>query len=138
MISEYKAILFYDGDCGLCSRSIRFLMKRDRYGWLHYAPIQGETAASMLNESLRENPSTIVYLRRAQSGENEILLKSEAVLQALIDIRSHWRWLAASAHYLPKSWRDSAYDWIARNRLRFFGNESCALANETAQARLLK
>ncbi len=132
-----RAILFYDGDCGLCNRSVRFLIKRDRIDWLRYAPIQGETAATKLDAELRENLSTVIYLRETPDGEEETLLKSDAALNAVIDIRSHWRWLAYPARCLPRGWRDRVYDWVAQNRHRFFGNARCTLPTEEEQARLL-
>ena len=39
-----QPVVLYDGTCGLCHRSVRWLMKRDRRR-LWYAPLQGETFA---------------------------------------------------------------------------------------------
>jgi predicted DCC family thiol-disulfide oxidoreductase YuxK len=41
-----QPVVLYDGTCGLCHRSVRWLMKRDRRR-LWYAPLQGETAAAL-------------------------------------------------------------------------------------------
>lgn len=133
------AILFYDGECGLCSRSVRFLLKRDRADALKFAPIQGETAKMYLSPTLREQLSTVIYHRPSPSaeGSSQSLLRSEAILSALIDTGSAWRWPARIARWLPPAWRDVAYNWVARNRHRFFPKGSCALPNPDEQAKLL-
>ena len=38
-------IVFYDGDCGLCDRFVRWMLRRDRGHHYRFAPLQGETAA---------------------------------------------------------------------------------------------
>ncbi len=44
--------VLYDGECGLCHRSVKFLLKRDRHQ-LWYAPLQGETAARSARSTRR-------------------------------------------------------------------------------------
>ena len=39
-------VVLYDGECGLCHRSVKFLLARDRKQ-LWYAPLQGETAQKL-------------------------------------------------------------------------------------------
>lgn len=131
--------LFYDGDCGLCIRSVRFLLKRDRADALQFAPLQGETARQYLPSTLREQRSTVIYRRPDASGDNgeQRLLRSEAVLCALIDSGSVWRWPAQVIRLFPQTWRDAAYNWIARNRHRFFPKGSCALPTSEESAKLL-
>jgi predicted DCC family thiol-disulfide oxidoreductase YuxK len=43
-----RHVVFYDGVCGLCDRSVQFLLARDRERVLHFAPLQGSTAAAVL------------------------------------------------------------------------------------------
>jgi len=112
-------------------------MQRDDQALLHFAPIQGETAAHCLEPSLRETLSTAIYQRPVGDGHSEILLRSEAVLCAIIDIRSHWRWFAYPARWIPRSWRDVVYNWVARNRHRFFAQDACELPTPDEQARVL-
>lgn len=133
MNAKNRPILFYDGDCGLCSRSVRFLMRRDRSGALYYAPLQGETAARRLNEKLRESLSTIVYRR----ADGTTLIRSNAVLQALIDTGSRWRFFARPALRVPRRWRDGIYNWIAARRKLFFRKGACPLPSPEERRQLL-
>lgn len=136
---QRSGILFYDGDCGLCSRSVRFLLKRDRADALKFAPLQGETARKYLPTALREQLSTVIYYRPGASSETggQRLLRSEAVLCALIDSGSVWRWPARALRLFPQTWRDAAYEWVARNRHRFFPKGSCGLPTSEERAKLL-
>lgn len=130
---DRQSILFYDGDCGLCNRSVRFLMKRDRARRLRFAPLQGETARNRLEPELRESLSTIVYHR----ADASMLTRSDAVLRALIDARSGWRFLARAALVIPRGWRDGIYNRVAKNRHRFFPKNDCPLPTEEERERLL-
>lgn len=98
-------------------------MRRDRWGALYFAPLQGETSAKKLPPELRETLSSVVYQRR----DGERMLRSDAVLQALIDIGSRWRWLARLALKIPRSWRDGVYNWVAARRKKFFSKGACPL-----------
>lgn len=108
-------------------------MQRDRPGFLYYAPLQGETATARLGAERRESLSTVVY----QRSNGDVLLRSDAVLHALIDIDSSWRFLARPALLIPSSWRDRIYDWIAARRKKFFSKGSCPLPSPEESRQIL-
>ena len=136
--SERSRILFYDGDCGLCAQSVRFLLGIDRHMRLSFAPLQGETALDLLPANLRDaqSLSTVVY-RCSDSDEQSLFLRSEAVARALIDVGGLWGFLGRFLRLIPTPLRDWAYNLIAKNRLKFFPNGACALPKEQARERLL-
>ena len=43
-----RPVLLYDGECGLCNRLVRLLLRSDRAGRLNYAPLQSEPAQAYL------------------------------------------------------------------------------------------
>ncbi|MCD6051631.1 MAG: hypothetical protein K0Q55_3040, partial [Verrucomicrobia bacterium] len=47
-VAGAKALVLFDGDCGLCQRSVRFLLAEDRAKAFSFAPLQGATAAPIL------------------------------------------------------------------------------------------
>ena len=108
-------------------------MRRDQSGTLFVAPIQGDTAKRQLDAELRESLATVVY----QRPEGEVLLRSDAVLQALVDIGSRWRFLARPALWIPRRWRDGVYNWVAARRKKFFGNDACSLPSAEESERIL-
>ena len=66
-------LVFYDGPCGLCSRAVRWLARRDRRRALAFAPLQGEegapyrAAAGMRGEV--DVPDTVVVVERTGGAE---------------------------------------------------------------------
>lgn len=131
------AIVFFDGDCGLCSVSVRFLIKRDSHQHLYFAPLQGIAAQAILPQQYRESLRTMVYQRVTADGQPTLLVRSDAVLLALIDTGSAWRYLAQIVRLLPLSLRDWVYDRIADNRKIFFKSVACKLPSKDAHARIL-
>lgn len=132
MSEQKNKIIFYDGDCGLCLRSIQFIMERDSGRQIYFSPLQGETSKGLLTEELREDLSTIVYRRDA----SVTLLRSSAVLQALIDTQSAWRIPARLSLLIPVGFRDWVYDRVANNRKRFL-KSTCRLPSEDEREQLL-
>jgi len=137
-ISERSRILFYDGDCSLCAQSVRFFLKIDRHKRICFAPLQGETAQDYLPANLRNAQclSTIAY-GCSDSDERSLSLRSEAVARALIDVGGVWGLLGRFLRLIPTPLRDWPYNLIAKNRLKFFPNDACALPTEQARKRLL-
>ena len=133
-----QAILFFDGECGLCSRTIRFLIRRDKHKRLHFAPLQGVTAQTLVPTEYRESLSSVVYHRKVVSNkESQLYIRSEAVLLALIDIGGFWRLVARCARVLPLKLRDWSYNRIANNRQHLFKHTTCELPTKDVQARIL-
>ena len=137
-ISELSRILFYDGDCGLCAQSVRFFLRTDRHKRICFAPLQGETAQSFLPANLRDAQclSTVVY-RRSDSDGQSLLLRSDAVARALIDVGGVWSYLGRLLRLIPSPLRDWGYNLIVKNRLKLFPDDACALPTEQARERLL-
>ena len=133
-----QRIIFYDGECGLCTNSVKFLMEADTAGILKYAPLQGEMASNKLPEELRNSSdlSTIVYY--IDDGKNSMQqIKSNAVLKALTDIGGFWRPFGWLGRVVPLFLRDRIYGLIAANRLRIFPKGACALPTAEERSRLL-
>ena len=127
-----RKIVFFDGVCGFCNKSVDFLLKVDDRRALSFSPIQGETAKRVLPEERREKVDTITFF----DGEwlyyrTTALLKIAKVLGGV--------WLAFyPLILLPESWRDAAYDWFAKRRYRFFGKkDACRLPTPEERARFL-
>ena len=128
-------ILFYDGECGLCTRSVRFFLWADKRKRLRFAPLQGKTAEARLPANLREADclSTVVYLRSAA----EPLLRSEAVAVALVDIGGFWRPVGRCILLFPLRLREAAYRFVAKNRFKVFRRGACALPTPDERERML-
>jgi predicted DCC family thiol-disulfide oxidoreductase YuxK len=135
-----KRILFYDGDCGLCTNSVKFFMEEDREKLIQFAPLQGETARTCLPEALRDASqlSTVVLFRQKNDTDPaEIILRSNAIFTALFDIGGFWRIPGKIGRLIPNVISDTGYNFIARHRLQIFPKGACSLPTSNERARLL-
>jgi predicted DCC family thiol-disulfide oxidoreductase YuxK len=111
-------LLFYDGACGLCHRSVRFVAAADRSGLFRFAPLAGETFRAAVGPERRAGLPDSIVVRRADDGA--LLVRSDAVLHVLHRLGGGWRALAALLRLAPRPLRDAAYDFVARRRARWF------------------
>lgn len=127
-----KNIVFFDGVCGFCNKSVDFLMKVDDRKELFFSPIQGETAKRILPEERRENVDTITFY----DGE-ELYYRTTALLRIARVLGGIWM-VFYPLIILPAEWRDVAYDWFAKRRYQFFGKrETCRMPTPEERARFL-
>ncbi len=129
-------IVFHDGDCGLCRRSIVFLAERDRKLRLRFAPLQGPTARQLLPASLRElGPLASVVVREA---DGQIHLRSAAAGHALRLLPWPWRGLGLLCGLaVLRPVLDRAYGVIAARRERWFGKPRICAVSPRLRARSL-
>jgi predicted DCC family thiol-disulfide oxidoreductase YuxK len=131
-------LVLYDGVCGLCDRSVQWLLTHDPGGALHFAPLQGETATA-LRARLPEIPSeveTIVFVERAEGGER-VYLRSRAAFRIARYLAGPFRMLAWLGVF-PRVLTDLAYRLVARVRYRIWGQlEQCRVPLPGERARFL-
>lgn len=116
-----KPLYFFDGYCVLCSRFVGFCRARDPEGRLKFASAQSALGRRVL-ETLGLPDSTLQRTILLLDGDT-VYMRSAAVLRALRYLRGPVRWLRPLV-LLPAWLRDPAYDLIARNRYRWFGERS--------------
>lgn len=116
-------VLFFDGECGLCNRLVRGLIRLDGAARLHYAPLQGPSAQAYLRSHglpTEDFDSLIFVPDWAQRDRADYRLRTDGAvgaLRAVGGIAGVLAWIAI----LPRGWRDAAYKGIARIRYRVFG-----------------
>lgn len=118
-----RAVVYFDGLCGLCDRFVMFVLPRDRNHRFKFAPLQGLTAQDRLRGRLSEEGLKTIVLEDAGT----LRVRSDAVLAILSRLGGAWK-LAGALRIVPRPIRDAAYDLIARRRYRWFGRrEACRL-----------
>lgn len=133
-----ERVVFFDGVCGFCQSAIRWLMARDPERRLHFASLQGETAAYMRSRhpEFPRDVDTVVLLERGDDGER-VHLRSEAVLRIIAAIDGPWRRLAW-LRVLPRPILDWGYRLFARRRYRVFGRlDACPTPGDGERARFV-
>lgn len=128
-------VLFFDGECGFCSRSVRRVHGLDRAGVVDFAPLQGELAAERgFTRYAAKGGGTMVLLREE---DGRIFLKSEACVMLGRVLGGVWRVMAEVCGVLPRGVRDAIYDGVARNRhLLGGGGGSCEVPEGSLRERM--
>ncbi|MCI0409688.1 MAG: DCC1-like thiol-disulfide oxidoreductase family protein [Acidobacteria bacterium] len=132
-------LVLYDGVCGLCDRTVQFLLDVDRHHVLRFAPLQGETAKSLLGyrQAIKKNLESIIFVREYSSRNAVTYVRSEAVLRILNEVGGFWR-VVSWLRIIPRPFRDMVYDWIGRNRYQWFGKfAECRIPSAEVRARFL-
>ncbi|HEU4989469.1 MAG TPA: DCC1-like thiol-disulfide oxidoreductase family protein [Gemmatimonadaceae bacterium] len=135
---DADAVLLYDGRCGLCSRTVRFVLKHERAHSLRFAPLDGEFAAAMMARHPElTGVDSVVWVERTASNGERVLVRSAAALRVARYLGGPWRLLAVF-RMVPDGWRDSVYDFVARHRHRLLpGTDRCPLPVSAQQDRFL-
>jgi predicted DCC family thiol-disulfide oxidoreductase YuxK len=127
--------IFYDGHCGLCHRTVRFVLAMDRSGTaFRFAPLHGEAFnAAVPPEQRAALPDSIVV----RTVDGALLIKARGVLHILKRLGGLWRAAATVARVIPASWLDTAYDCVARVRHKLFARpaEACPLVGAELRKR---
>lgn len=118
-MADPDLIVLYDGACGLCDRSARWLARRDRAGRLLLAPNVGVTAR-MAGEPPRGEEAGIVVWDGSRR-----LVGVPAIARALRALGAAWPLAGRALDLLPRAITSTVYAAIARRRGR--GKPSCEL-----------
>jgi predicted DCC family thiol-disulfide oxidoreductase YuxK len=113
----------FDGECGLCSRWVRFVLARDARRRFRFTSNRSNTGAAIFRESGQTilDPGSMIYIDR----DNRRYEKSDAAIRICNDLGGVLR-LALIANLMPRRLRDACYDFVARNRYRLFSaDEVC-------------
>ena len=114
---------------------MKFVLKHDRSGKaFRFAPLQGETFAARVAAGRRaELPDSIVV----ETAEGALLVRSNAFLHILRRLGGGWKILAAILAVIPRTLRDTAYDFIAWIRYSIFGrrDDVCPIVPPDLRAR---
>ncbi len=135
-MSHAADIVFFDGDCLFCQKRVHWLLRHDRGGQLHFAPLQGTTAAALLPPELTQGLSTIVFATGCDTGTPEVRTKSAAIAAIAARLPTPWR-LGGLLLLVPRPARDAIYDAIARRRHRLGGTAACRLPSAEEKTRFL-
>ena len=110
-----KALVFFDGHCGLCNGFVNFLLICDIFDNLQFATLQGKSAQQQLSKEQYSKLDTLVVTYKGRTYE-----KFDGVFLAISQLNPLFKILLI-LHLLPKKLRDALYNSIARNRYKIFG-----------------
>lgn len=124
MKSKDHKIILFDGVCNLCNGAVVFIIKRDKKNVFKFAALQSEIGQQLISKFNIDTSKvdSIILIDGEKHYE-----KSSAALRIAKYLSGAYP-LLFGFMILPKFIRDSVYDYIARNRYRWFGKrESCMI-----------
>jgi len=132
-LSKYQ-VIFYDGHCRLCNGVVKFVLKRDQKQLFKFAKLQGVLAEKCL--AAKKDSSSHWESFILMDGE-KLYSKSSAALRLYIQLGGIWN-IFYLGWIFPGFFRDFIYDFIARNRYKWFGKEeSCLMPQKEWMDRFL-
>ena len=131
-------LVLYDGICGICNRLVQRLLAADPDGRLHFAPLQGTTAAALRRRhpEIPNDIDTILYVETTDTDEC-VSLRSEAIFRiyATLEMKSRLTWWL---RLLPRLWTDIGYRLFGHVRYRLFGKlDTCSIPPHEQRDRFL-
>lgn len=129
-----KSVLLFDGVCNLCNSSVNFILARDPKAKFRFASLQSDEGQELL-QAFEDRPSDLSSVVLIEDGQ--LYARSDAALRVARQLSGGWPLLYAFI-VLPRALRDAVYDWIARNRYRWFGKrDSCMMPSPELRSRFL-
>ena len=133
-LSDKKIVLF-DGVCNLCSKSVQFILKRDKKNQFLFGSLQGAYGQEMLKKY--ELPANEFNSFMLIEGD-KLYTKSSGALRMLKHLGGGWGLLYVFI-IVPKFIRDGIYNWIAKNRYKWYGKmNECWLPKPEWKTRFLE
>jgi predicted DCC family thiol-disulfide oxidoreductase YuxK len=130
---EHPIILF-DGVCNYCNAIVNWVIRLDRKARFRFASLQSERGRSLLQQHglSPEGLESVVLI----DGE-KVYTKSDATLR-IVRYLPWWLQEARALWIVPRPFRDAIYDYVARNRYKWFGKkDSCMIPSQEQRGRFL-
>ena len=131
---ERKAVILFDGVCNLCNSSVQFVIKQDTKNYFSFAALQSNFGQELLNKyhlDPHDFDSFVLY------ENNKLHLKSSAALRLTRKLRFPFP-LLYPLIVIPAFIRNLVYDFIAKNRYKWFGKkDSCMIPTPELKDRFI-
>lgn len=122
---EHKKIILFDGVCNLCSSSVQFIIKHDKKDVFRFVALQsdlGKEICNYIGVDQTKTDSIILY-----NPEVAYYYKSSAVIEIANELGGFFS-LISALKIFPEKLRNYIYDYIAKNRYKWYGkSESCMI-----------
>lgn len=128
MAPDARAIILYDGVCGLCQRGVQFVLPRDTGNRFRFAALQSELGQAILRRHGKQVGAldTFYLVQGAEGAGERLVARGRAGLSVLAELRFPWPILGL-LRVLPDFLLDLGYDFVARRRYAWFGKTDACL-----------
>ncbi|MFM7731040.1 MAG: thiol-disulfide oxidoreductase DCC family protein [Flavobacteriales bacterium] len=125
-------IVYYDGVCGFCNKSVQFILRNDRRGIMKFATLQGTHAQNHLDAKFTQQLDGLVTLI-----QGKVYFKSSGFLILVPHLAWYWQWMMLGWIF-PRFMRDAVYNLIAKYRYVWFGRyDACPIPTPEQRSRFM-
>lgn len=134
-LPENKKIVLFDGVCNLCDTAVPFIIKHDKKDVFRFASLQSTTAKEILKyidvDPIKTDSIILYEPGKAYYYKAEAALNIASELEGAISLLTVFK-------LLPNSFTNIIYDYIAKNRYRWFGKkENCMIPTPELRSKFL-
>ncbi len=133
-LPENSNIILFDGICNLCNSYVNKTIKLDKKNKFKFATLQSEVGKKILRECLIDpsvTDSIILFENKTAYSKSTAVLKIAKLIGGLYS-------LAFAFIIIPPFIRNAVYDFIAKNRYKWFGKkETCMVPTEEIKSKFI-
>jgi predicted DCC family thiol-disulfide oxidoreductase YuxK len=129
-----QPVILFDGICNFCNGIVKFIIRRNSKTTIYFASLQSEAGKKLLKQYdlPLNNMQTIVFIEGGIA-----YTRSTAALRVCRHLRGLWP-LCHVFIIVPRFIRDGIYNWIAKNRYKWFGvRQECMIPTPEMKTRFL-
>jgi predicted DCC family thiol-disulfide oxidoreductase YuxK len=134
-LPKNKKLILFDGVCNLCNASVNYVIKHDKKDTFRFAALQSEVGKQIVKEyniDILKTDSILLY-----SENNGIHYKTSAALKIAKQLGFPLNLLPIFL-IIPAFIRNCVYDYVAKNRYKWYGKrESCMVPTTELQKKFL-
>lgn len=130
-----KKIILFDGVCNLCDATVQFVIKHDKHDVFRFVALQSELGQEIIRYigvDTSKTDSIILY----EPG-HAYYYKAEAAIRIAKELGGVYS-LMGMFSVLPNWFSNKVYDYVARNRYKWYGKkEECMIPTPEMKAKFL-
>ena len=129
-----KPVILFDGVCNYCNGMVNFLIRKDKQRRFLFAPLQSNAGQELLGQFGLNTTQldSFIFI-----SDGKAYLRSTAGLKLYNQLPWYWKWTQLF-WIVPRVIRDAVYNFIARNRYKWFGKrDQCMVPSAEVRERFL-
>jgi predicted DCC family thiol-disulfide oxidoreductase YuxK len=139
-----RLLVIFDGRCGLCNRTVRWLLRHDQFDRLRFVASDSPLIQALLARhgldaaTAAGNSGTVLVAQAVDTPAEQLFTRSAAVLAVLRQLPLPWPAFAVTLRLIPRPLRDLGYRLVARFRYRIWGRlDACPIPTAEERMRFL-
>lgn len=135
LLPKNKAFILFDGICNFCNSTVNELIKKDKNDYFRFISLQSDLGKDICRHLGIDSKliDSIIYYEPNVA----YFIKSEAAFQIAKKIGGKYYFLSIFS-LIPTKITDFFYDFIARNRYKWFGKkDQCMIPDDSVKDKFL-